>query len=40
MSDRDWDAEMRKIDRQIASIPGEGATHVRTQGAPASQCIP
>jgi hypothetical protein len=31
MSDRDWDAEMRKIDQQIASIPSQGATPVRAQ---------
>lgn len=38
MSDRDWDAEMRKIDQQIASIPSQGAAPVRAQqqggGAP------
>ena len=38
MSDRDWDAEMKKIDKQIASIPAQSATPVRAQpqsgGAP------
>jgi hypothetical protein len=29
MSDRDWDAEMRKIDQQISSIPSQGAAPVR-----------
>jgi len=32
MSDRDWDAEMRKIDQQIASIPAQGATPARQPG--------
>jgi hypothetical protein len=31
MSDRDWDAEMRKIDQQISSIPNQGAAPVRQQ---------
>ncbi len=36
MSDRDWDAEMRKIDQQLASIPAQAATPQRAQpqGAP------
>jgi hypothetical protein len=29
MSDRDWDAEMRKIDQQLASIPAQASTPVR-----------
>lgn len=29
MSDRDWDAEMKKIDRQIASLPAQGAAPAR-----------
>ena len=43
MSDRDWDAEMRKIDQQIASIPsqaGQPAARAQVQGggaAPAPQ---
>ncbi|MFI5245011.1 MAG: hypothetical protein ACHQQR_07280, partial [Gemmatimonadales bacterium] len=35
MSDRDWDAEMRKIDQQLASIPSQGATPARAQAAAA-----
>ena len=37
MSDRDWDAEMRKIDQQLASIPSQASTPARAQpqGAPA-----
>ncbi len=37
MTDRDWDAEMRKIDAQLASMPTEAATPARAavQGAPA-----
>ncbi|MFI5243778.1 MAG: hypothetical protein ACHQQR_01015 [Gemmatimonadales bacterium] len=37
MTDRDWDAEMRKIDQQIASIPNQAASPVRApaQGAAA-----
>lgn len=31
MSDRDWDAEMRKIDQQIASIPSQGSQPARIQ---------
>jgi hypothetical protein len=31
MSDRDWDAEMRKIDQQIAAVPAQAATPVRAQ---------
>jgi hypothetical protein len=31
MSDRDWDAEMRKIDQQIASTPMQAAAPVRAQ---------
>lgn len=34
MSDRDWDAEMKKIDQQIASIPEQGAAPVRAARAP------
>jgi putative flippase GtrA len=41
MSDRDWDAEMRKIDQQIASIPSQGATPVRAPAqATAAQAAP
>jgi putative flippase GtrA len=29
MSDRDWDAEMRKIDQQLASIPNEATQPAR-----------
>ena len=38
MSDRDWDAEMRKIDQQLASMPKAGASPARArgQGAPVS----
>jgi hypothetical protein len=37
MSDRDWDAEMRKIDQQLASIPNQAAAPARApvQGASA-----
>lgn len=31
MSDRDWDAEMKKIDQQIASIPAQSAAPARAQ---------
>lgn len=34
MSDRDWDAEMKKIDQQLASIPAQASTPVRAS-APA-----
>ncbi len=33
MSDRDWDAEMKKIDQQIASIPAQSAAPVRAAPA-------
>lgn len=36
MTDRDWDAEMRKIDQQIASLPAQGAAPARAPAAPAS----
>ena len=36
MTDRDWDAEMRKIDQQIASIPTQSATPARAQPQGAS----
>lgn len=36
MTDRDWDAEMRKIDQQIAAAPVQAATPVRAQGGGAS----
>jgi putative flippase GtrA len=39
MTDRDWDAEMRKIDKQIASIPAQGATPARP-GAPPGAAPP
>ncbi|HEY2850308.1 MAG TPA: hypothetical protein VGI97_10545 [Gemmatimonadaceae bacterium] len=29
MTERDWDAEMRKIDKQIASLPAQAATPAR-----------
>jgi hypothetical protein len=35
MSDRDWDAEMRKIDQQLASIPSQSASPARAQGGAA-----
>jgi len=31
VSDRDWDAEMRKIDQQLASLPTEAAVPARAQ---------
>ena len=31
MSDRDWDAEMRKIDQQLASIPSQASQPARGQ---------
>ncbi len=38
MSDRDWDAEMKKIDQQLASIPVQSSAPARAQpqqgGAP------
>jgi hypothetical protein len=34
MTDRDWDAEMRKIDKQIASIPAQSAAPVRAGSPP------
>ena len=36
MTDRDWEAEMRKIDQQIASMPAQSAAPARAQvqGAP------
>jgi hypothetical protein len=38
MSDRDWDAEMRKIDQQLASMPNQASQPARAQptggGAP------
>ena len=40
MSDRDWDAEMRKIDQQIASIPSQAATPVRAQAQAAAAQVP
>jgi hypothetical protein len=40
MSDRDWDAEMRKLDQQIASIPSQGATPVRAQAQAAAAQVP
>jgi hypothetical protein len=36
MSDRDWDAEMKKIDQQIASIPAQSAAPVRVPAAGAA----
>lgn len=38
MSDRDWDAEMKKIDRQIASLPAQSAAPARV--APAGAAPP
>jgi hypothetical protein len=32
MSDRDWDAEMRKIDQQLASLPSQAAAPARAPG--------
>jgi hypothetical protein len=40
MSDRDWDAEMRKIDQQISSIPSQGATPARAQAQGAAAPAP
>jgi len=31
MSDRDWDAEMKKIDQQLASIPSQASMPARAQ---------
>ena len=39
MTDRDWDAEMRKIDKQLESIPAQAATPVRAS-APAAGGAP
>jgi hypothetical protein len=39
MSDRDWDAEMRKIDKQLESIPTQASTPVRAS-APAGGAAP
>jgi hypothetical protein len=40
MTDRDWEAEMRKIDQQIASIPNQGAAPARAAAAPAGVAAP
>jgi hypothetical protein len=40
MSDRDWDAEMRKIDQQIASIPARNAAPAPGAVAPAGTTPP
>ena len=40
MSDRDWDAEMQKIDRQIASIPNQAAAPARAQAQGAAAPAP
>ena len=34
MTERDWDAEMRKIDKQIASLPAQGAAPARAAAPP------
>lgn len=39
MSDRDWDAEMRKIDKQLEAIPAQAATPARS-AAPAQGAAP
>jgi hypothetical protein len=42
MTDRDWDAEMRKIDQQIASIPAQGAAPARpatSYGSPVAPAV-
>lgn len=36
MSDRDWDAEMKKIDKQIASLPAQSAAPARVPPASAA----
>ncbi|HVT40235.1 MAG TPA: hypothetical protein VHE78_14435 [Gemmatimonadaceae bacterium] len=35
MSSSDWDAQMKRIDRQLASIPDESLAPARVPGAPA-----
>ena len=40
MSDRDWDAEMRKIDQQLASIPSNASTPVRAQPQGGGGAVP
>ena len=40
MSDRDWDAEMKKIDQQLASIPAAPATPARGPAPGAGAPIP
>ena len=40
MSDRDWDAEMRKIDQQISSIPSQSAAPVRAHAQSAGIAPP
>lgn len=39
MTDRDWDAEMKKIDQQIASLPAQSATPARA-AAPQGSAAP
>ena len=39
MTDRDWDAEMRKIDKQLESIPTQASTPVRA-AAPSGGAAP
>jgi hypothetical protein len=40
MTDRDWEAEMRKIDQQIASIPNQAAAPARAQAQGGSAPMP
>jgi hypothetical protein len=40
MSTRDWDAEMKKIDRQIAALPNEALVPAKPQSAPAATASP
>ena len=35
MSERDWDAEMKKIDRHLAVVPGPARLPLEREGAPA-----
>ena len=37
MSSHDWDAELKKIDKQLASIPDESLVPAKANAAPASQ---
>jgi putative flippase GtrA len=39
VTDRDWDAEMRKIDQQLASLPSEAAVPARAQAQGGSALV-